>query len=440
MSFKFSNSTSLVDDSNPRVQYQPGWLAVPAGVTEVDGTRHGARTTGLTAWLAFTGTGIQVVGTIEPSGLNGRPTTTYSIDGKLVGSFEAPFLADGPARYNVTFYAIHNLTAGDHEILINNTNGTGPNVFWLDYFLVDTSPETLSPPVSTTSSPESLVSTNTLAQSTSLQNTLSPSSQSAVPPSQSMSPGAPAGASRSNIGAIVGGTIAGVVVLAGIAAIWFFTRPRRRSKGTVAPFVLPSREEPPSQDVFASANGGMSPAMTSIPPSRVLAQIGTPSAPTSLTEAASESAPGSVTSYTRLAPSAGLGSSTTPPSIVARSVPRAYPAGKSEDLRWANRNVPRAPEQQQCGDLGSPVTVTSGVRHPPPSTIAPATPIATGVPPGQWYAPPGTHSRAQSLLHAFFSRRARPNPRPDVRTTHDIDSGLRLYGDEVILPPPYTQD
>ena len=44
----------LVDDSNPAVQYAPGWEWETL-VNEVHGTRHGAAKTGLSATLAFVG-------------------------------------------------------------------------------------------------------------------------------------------------------------------------------------------------------------------------------------------------------------------------------------------------------------------------------------------------------------------------------------------------
>ncbi|KAI0737772.1 hypothetical protein C8Q80DRAFT_1210815 [Daedaleopsis nitida] len=59
-------SPILVDDSNPAVQYKPGWIWDNL-VSEVDQTRHGAALDGLTAELGFSGTRVQVVGTLEPT-------------------------------------------------------------------------------------------------------------------------------------------------------------------------------------------------------------------------------------------------------------------------------------------------------------------------------------------------------------------------------------
>ena len=50
-------SMVLVDDSDPAVQYSPGWIWDSSGsmLPEVDNTRHGAALDGLTAELGFFG-------------------------------------------------------------------------------------------------------------------------------------------------------------------------------------------------------------------------------------------------------------------------------------------------------------------------------------------------------------------------------------------------
>ena len=83
------------------------------------------------------GTGIQVVGTLERSDKYGQPTSSYAIDGETVGSYTAPFTPELHTGWNTTFFAKHDLSPGTHEIVVTNVNGTSPNVFWLDYFLVN---------------------------------------------------------------------------------------------------------------------------------------------------------------------------------------------------------------------------------------------------------------------------------------------------------------
>ena len=86
------------------------------------------------------GTGIDVVGTLEPTDRNGRPTTTYNIDGKDVETYTAPFTATGDTQFNVTFFSKRDLDPGNHRLVVTNMNGSSPNIFWLDYFLVFGSP------------------------------------------------------------------------------------------------------------------------------------------------------------------------------------------------------------------------------------------------------------------------------------------------------------
>ncbi|KAH9939377.1 uncharacterized protein BXZ73DRAFT_99580 [Epithele typhae] len=136
------SSTALVDDYNPSVQYSPNWIATEQLPTEVDGTRHGAAAAGLTATLSFKGTGIQVVGVLEPTGANGQPTTQYAIDGQVVDTYTAPYTPDGQTTFNVTFFSKNDLSSEDHTLVITNMNGQSPTLFWLDYFLVENS----SPP------------------------------------------------------------------------------------------------------------------------------------------------------------------------------------------------------------------------------------------------------------------------------------------------------
>ncbi|TBU22770.1 hypothetical protein BD311DRAFT_822526 [Dichomitus squalens] len=164
------SSPTLIDDTNPIVQYEAGWIW-DQNVNEVDGTRHGAGIAGITASLSFAGTGVQVVGTLESSDHSGQPTTSYAIDGETVGTYTAPFTPSGQTHYNVTFFSKPDLSSGDHEIVITNVNGTSPNVFWLDYFLVDAAPP--SSGGGTTSSSSTSTSTSTsVTPSDSLSSTV----------------------------------------------------------------------------------------------------------------------------------------------------------------------------------------------------------------------------------------------------------------------------
>ena len=44
----------IVDDADPHILYSPGWMAFTTGGA-VDGTKHGAASTGLNASFTFSG-------------------------------------------------------------------------------------------------------------------------------------------------------------------------------------------------------------------------------------------------------------------------------------------------------------------------------------------------------------------------------------------------
>ncbi|KAI0774636.1 hypothetical protein BD413DRAFT_301531 [Trametes elegans] len=141
-------ATVVVDDSRPLVQYEPGWIW-DRGVVETNVSRHGAAVAGLTAWLTFAGTGVQVVGTLGPSARFGQLKTAYSIDDEAVGSYDAPVSAS--AQLNVTFFAKRD-PLGEHVVKINNTDESTPhNTFRLNYFLIDTAPTTTTSLLDTSS-------------------------------------------------------------------------------------------------------------------------------------------------------------------------------------------------------------------------------------------------------------------------------------------------
>ena len=104
------------------------------------------------------GTGIEVYGTVEPTEINGRPSALFSVDRRDISTYTAPFVPNGGTRLNVTYFSKRDLARGNHQVMITNLNGTAPNMFWLDFFLVydeDTPPATdngiVKPPPSRTS-------------------------------------------------------------------------------------------------------------------------------------------------------------------------------------------------------------------------------------------------------------------------------------------------
>ncbi|RPD67544.1 hypothetical protein L227DRAFT_605910 [Lentinus tigrinus ALCF2SS1-6] len=114
-------SPLFIDDTDPMIKYSSGWVYEAGFAPAVNATRHGAALAGQTVELAFNGTRIDIVTTLDPSSVGGQPTTNYSIDGVFVASQVAPFAWQ---------------EGRPHVLTITNVNGTKPNMFWLDYFLV----------------------------------------------------------------------------------------------------------------------------------------------------------------------------------------------------------------------------------------------------------------------------------------------------------------
>lgn len=237
------------------------------------------------------GTGVHVVGTLSATDMYGLPTTTYLVDGEVASTYTAPLLPSTETLYNVTFFSALNLAPGNHTVTIENMNGTSPNMFWFDYFLIDSPSEfpaaaVVNPkllPSTTTELPSPLASvpaksvTPVSETSTTVAGvTISISVKSIAPVRETGTIGAsvttistavsetgivgasvtisaadaaqtsttnasnvfnpgPLPPQRSNSGAIVGGAVAGGALLAFLALTFFWLRCRRSlnlGKGT----------------------------------------------------------------------------------------------------------------------------------------------------------------------------------------------------------------
>lgn len=158
-----------------------------------------------------------MIGALQLS--SGRPVATFTIDGEGNTTYSAPtYSSSEHAVYNVTLYSRRDLEQGRHELKVTNMNGTDPNVLWLDYFLIDTSP----------------VSVSTTSAGSSSQSSPSPSSASVSATSGSTFPEATSSTSQSakrgNTAAIVGGVVGSVAVLVLLGALLFLRRRRRKQK------------------------------------------------------------------------------------------------------------------------------------------------------------------------------------------------------------------
>ncbi len=145
---------------------------------------------------------------------------------------------DSPRQLNVSFYSQHGLGSGEHTLTIINLNGTVPNIFWLDYLIVD-------PPNTTSQSSEPLVLPTiypTLPPTTKPVDSLTPTPSSLAtfsvdatvitiydvnPSASNVSSNGTLGSKsghRTNIAAIVGGIMAVFLVIAVVATIALIRR------------------------------------------------------------------------------------------------------------------------------------------------------------------------------------------------------------------------
>ena len=139
-----------------------------------------------------------MIGTLQRN--SGQPSATFTIDGQGNTTYIAPtYMSSADAVYNVTFYSRLDLDSGNHQLTILNMNGTGQNVFWLDFFLIDPSSSPLqetapaqtaivsSPATSSVQSSSSIIpsptsSPNSSGSSSSINSELAASPTSACSP------------------------------------------------------------------------------------------------------------------------------------------------------------------------------------------------------------------------------------------------------------------
>ncbi|RDX47792.1 hypothetical protein OH76DRAFT_1405584 [Lentinus brumalis] len=472
--------TVRIEDSDPLVQYSSSqWIVDDPFALASGDSRHGAALPELTVSLQFHGTGVQVVGILDASVHGGQPTTMYALDGVVVDTYNAPWTSE--RTFDAVFYVNRSLSPGDHTIEITNVNGTSPNLFWLDYFLVDAAP-TLGATTSTTSrqptfstsssasssssssfirvtttrlvsktrtsvTPTSAISNATTTITTSLNVTTSkptPSTGDNITsatiqtdstesllssPASSRSSSASAVATAqgptsspasriATIGVSAGGAV-GVVLLTVVLVLWW--RLRRRKANLRAPSVFTQETASFTGTAFSRPD-----------PDRRFCKMH-----------------GRI--HTRPAPSDYATSArsvyTSSSYAQAHDVRRSYMPSTAYHLDTANAQSrpssrPSSPssESEVHHEPSSPVAET-----PEPATPSPSTILRAEVARSPWYVPPGPERQpdAQSLLRAI---RARERPRrphraqavPPIGRMEEMDSGLRLYRDDGTLPPRYT--
>ncbi|KAI0737771.1 hypothetical protein C8Q80DRAFT_1210805 [Daedaleopsis nitida] len=492
-------SPQLIDDSDPVVQYQSGWTWEPNVQDEVDHTRHWLNIDGITASLGFTGTGIQVVGTLMPSDGAGQPKTTYTIDGLSVGSYTAPFTST--TQYNVTYFTKRDLAPGSHTIIITSDFGTNGATFYLDYFLIYDQPPANSGPTttttthtvpsstSTTSPPHTNTQPSTSTSTFGSSPALSPSesatlssSDTAISSSQSQSQSQSdysalsltpfTDSSTSTNAAASGGERS--ATMSSSASTQTVTLLGSASDSTA------TNSSPGTAVIVGAVLGGISllvliaitffcarrrrryqePADVSPPFSRQMSET----THNWTTLSSSPSYPSGPTSESGFSESAYASPNRIPSSPPRRTSPPPAPASSSGSASISPSAIAGRRISSSAGDSKLPPSVYGATtihtsssaalisvsdHHSDPSTgdhpdnlIPPDTPqnFRSEIARSPWHAPPGGHLRAQSLLSAVSAgdpRAVVPEQEPSVE--HYQDSGLRMYS-ETALPPPYTPE
>lgn len=179
----------------------------------------------------FTGTSTAVYGIFNWANL-GLLSATYTLDGNVfpqsypVTIASAQYLKGDAEAINFLYFSQDNLSAGDHTLVINVTEGKN-QMFILDYITYTPSFSTLAtmPNLTVTSSvsPSPLSTGSNTPTPTSGSNTATPTSGSTA------QNGVHDGTTTKKvpIGAIAGGVVGGVILLALLALLIIWLRKRR---------------------------------------------------------------------------------------------------------------------------------------------------------------------------------------------------------------------
>ncbi|KAI0316212.1 hypothetical protein OF83DRAFT_1128177 [Amylostereum chailletii] len=232
----YYNATTLIlDDRDPDILYDSHWEEAGTS-SEYLGTTTGSILDVLNCSLtfAFSGTAVEVYGTLPPDTLHGAPVVHFQVDDLPQAIFQGSAEATQPIYRNL-FYSSVTLDEGQHTLKATVVNGKN---FWLDYILYTpsflggnkSSTSTSSPPLLSLPFPTSLVTSTLYAPSTSYTLFTLSVSRSTLPPSQSADVALSKASKNKSvpIGAIVEGVIGGIAVLGVLIAFiwWYRRRPR----------------------------------------------------------------------------------------------------------------------------------------------------------------------------------------------------------------------
>ncbi|KAJ7577565.1 hypothetical protein C8J56DRAFT_1061219 [Mycena floridula] len=283
-------SVILLDDSDSSIVYSLGWFP-GGGPFEFDSTTHGTTTAGATARIPFSGTYIEVFGTVTAQ-FSPDSISTYLIDNGASTTFAPDSSTLSADAHKLLFFHSGTLAGGNHTLVITTSVEGGR--YYLDWVQFtpstadgsqtsgsQTSQGTISPSKSTTSTGTTsdsqtigIPSISPSLSSTTIKSGASVSLAAAVLPSSSSGflPTSPANttqtiivstSSKAPIGAIVGATVGimGVILLCCVLLLYRYKMKRRSRHSQMAlppaeSYSLPS-ESGPRQEVmsYVAASG-----------------------------------------------------------------------------------------------------------------------------------------------------------------------------------------
>ncbi|KAJ7119036.1 hypothetical protein C8R44DRAFT_789889 [Mycena epipterygia] len=208
--------TRLVfDDTEPQLRYFGTWF-LGGSPNEFNSTAHGTREPGASVEFLFTGTSVEVRGSVSQAGLGApTPISTYVLDGGLPVTFSPTQTA--AAQFNQIFFQSQ-VPNGTHSLSI--TSAVDQSLFWLDSIVVTTA------------------SSSNTSDAVGSQSFLSNNTDTSATSSRTIAPGV-----------VFGIAIGSSLVLGGVIAVLIYLVRRRRRHPTrdgesrVKSVLTPKRKE-----------------------------------------------------------------------------------------------------------------------------------------------------------------------------------------------------
>ncbi|KAK1230686.1 hypothetical protein PQX77_006217 [Marasmius sp. AFHP31] len=221
-----SRTITQIDDRDPQLVFTPNGAWKPGGTEdEYMETTMGTTTAGARMSFNFTGTGIEVFGTLYNDIRDSAVINMFTIDGGTSVQWSQRPVLGLPTQYKAKMFSTRGLEDGAHNLVMEVT--MKDSATYIDYLEVDTSVGgsiSLPPGVPTTLSQQITSSTISLSASTSL-----PTPTSITAPT--VTPGTDAGSvlSRGAVAGITIGAMTGVFLML-LFIGWGLRRRWRRSQ------------------------------------------------------------------------------------------------------------------------------------------------------------------------------------------------------------------